>query len=227
MDEQAARKVYGFWKHSAPSGIADYLTRKGVGSYGIRFQFSEKYGNTAVVPMFDRNGRLWNRQLLNPDGTKLMAKDGKTDGLFHKLQEPVNGHPIGIAESYVTAATCYELIKFLVVCAFSCENLVSVTEIMLSLFPASLIILFADNDLHLAEQRKVNKGILKAQEAKKLNEGRIVLVKPNFVDLKPSKEAIDWNDLVRLRGNDEARRQISVKLMFFKDCRRLAIFLQK
>lgn len=60
LHEQSARKAYGFWKHSNQSGSSDYLDRKSVGSYGIRFRSSEEYGNVAVVPMFDRNGRLWN-----------------------------------------------------------------------------------------------------------------------------------------------------------------------
>jgi phage/plasmid primase-like uncharacterized protein len=212
LHEQAARKAYGFWKHSALSGSSDYLLRKGVCSYDIRFRPSEQYGNVAVVPMFDEHGKLWSYQLLNPDGTKRHPKDSRTEELFHKLKEPVNGQPIGISESYVTAATCLELIKFPMICAFSCENLLAVTNHILFLFPASLIILFADNDHHLTEQGKTNKGVLKAQEAKKLDEARIVLVIPNFGDLKPSKEASDWNDLVRLKGRDEAKRQIAVSL---------------
>lgn len=212
LHEQAARKAYGFWKYSALSGSSDYLLRKGVGSYGIRFRPSEQYGNVAVVPMHDKHGKLWSYQLLNPDGTKRHPKDSRTEGLFHKLKEPVNGEPIGISESYVTAATCHELIKFPTICAFSCENLAAVTKTILFLFPASLIILFADNDSHLIQQGKTNKGILKAQEAKKLDEARIVLAVPNFDDLRPSKEASDWNDLVRLKGRDETKRQIAINL---------------
>lgn len=51
--ETAAKKAYDFWIHSSETGESDYLKRKGVGYYGIRFRCSERYGNVAVVPMFD------------------------------------------------------------------------------------------------------------------------------------------------------------------------------
>ncbi len=38
------------------------------------------------------------------------------------------------------------------------------------------------------------------------------MAKPDFGDLEPSKDASDWNDLVRLKGENEARDQISRKL---------------
>jgi hypothetical protein len=66
--EAAARKAYGFWQHSSVTGESDYLKRKGVGSYGIRFRHTEQYGNAAVVPMRDIDGRMWSYQLLNDDG---------------------------------------------------------------------------------------------------------------------------------------------------------------
>ena len=76
--------------------------------------------------------------------------------------------------------------------------------------------MFADNDLHLIEQGKPSKGVLKAQEAKNLNDGRVVLVEPDFGDLKPSKEASDWNDFVRVNGHSKARLEINRKLADFE-----------
>jgi phage/plasmid primase-like uncharacterized protein len=210
LHEQAARKAYGFWEHSNIKGKSDYLDQKSVGYYRIRFRTGEEYGNVAVIPMVDDKERLWNYQLLNPNGVKRMGKDGRTEGLFHMLRLPVNGQPIGIAEGYVTSATCMEISGIPTVCAFSSENLVAVTKVMLSLFPASPIIIFADNDRHLTEKGMPNKGVLKAQEAKNVNEQRVCLVVPNFVDCMLSKEASDWNDLVRLFGRDIAKAQISI-----------------
>lgn len=208
LHKQAALKAYGFWNHSNTQGKSEYLDRKGVGYYGIRFRQSEQYGNVAIVPMFDEIGKLWSYQILNPDGTKRHPKDARTQGLFHKLRELENGKPIGIAESYVTSATCMELSGISVVCAFSSENLITVTKNMLSLFPTSPIIIFADNDRHLEEKGMANKGVLKAQEAKKINETRVMLSVPNFDDCEPSKEASDWNDLFKLKGFSFAKAQI-------------------
>lgn len=206
--EQAACRAYGFWNHSNTYGSSDYLDRKGVGYYGIKFRSDEKYGNVAVVPMRDECNHLWNYQILNSDGTKHMGKDARTSGVFHKLKELVDGNPIGIAEGYVTAATCMELSGIPMICAFSSENLVAVTKILVHLFPASHIFMFADNDRHLVERGLPNKGVVKASEARDVNSNRVSLVIPDFGNLEPSKDASDWNDLVRLLGNDFAATQI-------------------
>lgn len=209
LQEQAARKAYGFWNHSSTQGKSEYLERKGVGYYGIRFRSSDQYGNVAVVPLFDEKGKLWSYQLLNPDGTKRYPKDCRTEGLFHKLKEPINGKPIGIAESYVTSATCFELSGIPLACAFSSENLIVVAQAIRLLFPASPIIIFADNDQHLEEKGIQNKGILKARQAIDSIKHSAILAAPDFGDLSPSKEATDWNDLVRLKGKLETMSQIS------------------
>lgn len=210
--EEAAKRAYGFWQHCSPLGESEYLKRKGVGAYGIRFHSSDQFGNVAVVPMYDERGRLWNRQLLNSDGTKRMAKDGRTTGLFHKLSTLTNGKTIGIAEGYVTAATCQELSGIPMVCAFSSENLVFVAKILIDLTPSSLILIFADNDRHLPERNLPNKGLEKADEARTIAPNRITIIAPDFGAISPTKDASDWNDLARLLGRDVAKRQMLEKL---------------
>jgi phage/plasmid primase-like uncharacterized protein len=155
--------------------------------------------------MVDQCGKLWSYQLLNPNGTKLFSKNGRTEGLFHSLAPLIDGKPFGIAESYVTAATCYELTGIPTVCAFSCHNLVSLAKDLKQKFPNSPLVLFADNDRHLPS----NQGLLKAQEACNSIEWSI-LATPDFLDCGPSKCASDWNDLVRLKGKDIAIQQLSL-----------------
>lgn len=212
LQEQAARKAYGFWKSSSLSGLSCYLARKGVGSYGIRFRSSEKYGNVAVVPMLDDKGRLWCYQLLNPDGKKRMTKDARTKGLFHILQSFTNGQTVGIAESYVTAATCLELTGIPTVSAFSSDNLPETAKIIRKLYPESSVTIFADNDRHLVHRGNQNLGILKAQEAIDALGWRCFMAEPDFGDCEPSKELSDWNDLVRIKGFVFAKQQIKEKL---------------
>lgn len=206
--EAAARKAYGFWIHSSETGESDYLKRKGVGSYGIRFRSSEQYGNVAVVPMFDIEGRLWNRQLLNADGTKLMATDGRTSGLFHALRKIEPGQPFGIAESYATAATCMELINIPVVCAFSGWNLKEAALALAQKYLTSRIIIFADNDRHLSS----NKGIEYAQAAVDAIGERATLLAPDFGDRQLSKNETDWNDLARIFGREFVKIQLRISL---------------
>ncbi|NDD58985.1 MAG: hypothetical protein EBZ47_07040 [Chlamydiae bacterium] len=207
--EAAARWAYGFWSHSNIQGSSNYLDRKGVGSYGIRFRSSEEYGNVAVVPMFDEHERLWSYQLLNPDGTKRHPKGCRTDGLFHRLGHLLNGERIGIAESYVTAATCMELSGVPTICAFTSENLFAVSQSIRILFPKSHIILFADNDQHLEKTRNRNAGILKAIQSRDAIGCDFTLAAPGFNEIESSKEASDWNDLVRLKNKDEALSQMA------------------
>ena len=211
--ERAARSTFGFWINSSTSGTSDYLVRKQVGSYGLRFRSTPQYGNVAVVPMRDSAGKLWSYQILNGDGSKRMVTGGRTVGLYHLLRPPEtsvssNAGVIGLAEGYATAATCLELTGFPVACAFSSENLVAVTEALLELFSSANLIVFADNDRHLP----TNTGLNHALEAQKLSPSRIIVATPNFGNLPPTKDASDWNDLVRLLGVEEAKRQLQEQI---------------
>jgi phage/plasmid primase-like uncharacterized protein len=206
--EEAARAAYGFWNYSLTNGSSDYLQRKGVGYYGIRFRSSEQYGNVAVVPMRDKQGKLWSYQLLNPDGSKLYPPNAKTCGLFHALKPLANGKPIGLAESYVTAATCMELSDIPTACAFNCNNLAAVALSLHEQYQGSLFVVFADNDRHLRFKGHSNEGLSKAQQVKEVIGDRCLIIAPDFGELAPTKDLSDWNDLARARGRDEAKRQL-------------------
>jgi len=210
--ESAAKKSYGFWNYSATSGSSDYLIRKGVGSYGIRFRVSKEFGNVAVVPMRDIHGKIWSYQLLNPDGTKIVPKGSRVKGVFHALKCISDGDLIGLSEGYSTSATCYELTGIPMVCAFFCENLVEVASNLAKKYPKSQIIVFADNDRHLEEQGMLNIGVLSALEAVKQVDLCVGIATPEIVDCGPSKEVSDWNDLVHTKGVAFARDQITQKL---------------
>jgi phage/plasmid primase-like uncharacterized protein len=206
--EGAAKKARGLWGYSLASGRSDYLERKRVGSYGIRFRSNDKYGNVAIVPLRDIHGVLWSYQFLNKDGTKPLAENARAKGLFHVLTGIVDGKPIGIAESYVTAATCYELSGVSCVAAFGCDNFQVVSCTLREHYPLSPIIIFADNDRHKVE----NPGMTKAKKAACAISNTYV-VEPDFGDTLPSKDTSDWNDLMLLIGVEAARQQLIAKVM--------------
>lgn len=210
--EVAGRKAYGFWQHSSANGRSEYLERKKVGYYGIRFRSSAEYGDVAVIPMFDASGRLWNYQLLNPDGSKRQPKDARTEGLFHLIGNPVDAQPLGIAESYVTSASCFELTGIATACAFSCQNLKNIAAILRQRYPKSRLIIFADNDRHLEARGVTNQGLTKGQEAITAIEGEVAMVAPDFGNLEICKELSDWNDLIKHKGFEYAREQITEQL---------------
>lgn len=210
--EEAGRRAYGFWQHSSVSGRSEYLERKGVGYYGIRFRNAELYGAVAVIPMYDTAGRLWNYQLLNPDGTKRHPKNTRSEGLFHILGNLIDGRVIGIAESYVTSASCQELTGIPVVCAFCSQNLKAVAIAMRERYIKSPLIIFSDNDRYAETRGMPNQGVLKAQEAVKASGYPSFVVEPDFCGLGDSKSLSDWNDLIREKGFEYARAQMNEKL---------------
>lgn len=193
----------GFWDSSKTSGDSKYLKLKGVGSYGIRF-IENQSGFTVVVPARNSAGSLKAVQFLNPDGTKRFPKGSSVVGLFHALAKVKNGVDIGIAESYVTAATCYELSGISTLCAFSSGNLAAVAKIVRDKYPDSRIVVFADNDRHNDD----NPGVKFAQRAVSVVGANSALAVPCFGAILPAKDASDWNDLIKHRGMDEACTQI-------------------
>ncbi len=185
-------------------GESDYLRRKGVGYYGIRFR-NNVYGRVAVVPLRDAEGKLWSYQLLNSDGTKRVPKNVRVSGLFHVLQPFVNGQPIGLAESYVVAGTFYETIGLPAVTAISSSNLEQVAKILSNKNPNSRIIILADNDRHLDQ----NKGIQAAYAVQDSLVGNCTIAVPDFEGFPPTCDYSDWNDLVREKGHQAVRVKLT------------------
>jgi len=210
--EEAGRKAYGFWCYSELAGRSEYLEKKNVGCYGIRFRNSEQYGTAAIIPMVDHCERLWNYQILNRDGSKRHPKSARIEGLHHKIGIPVDGLIIGLAESYVTSSSCYELTGIPVVCAFSSQNLKSVALLIRELYPNSPIAIFADNDKHLEVKGLTNQGMLKAEETLRALGRATSIIEPDFSELTAAKETTDWNDLIHRKGFEFAKAQILQKL---------------
>lgn len=208
---EAARKAYGFWEHSLKEGQSGYLERKGVGAHGIRFRNSDEYGNCAVVPLRDSNNKLWNYQLLTDaeKGNKIFARHGRTYGLFHQLAPLDNKRIIGIAESYVTAATVQQLTNIPMASAFYAGNLSPVAKEIRKLYPDAIIAIFADNDWHLKE----NEGLKKARIAMGEAGGNSCVVLPRFTDTTPAKNKTDWNDLYLSEGKEAVVTQIREQIL--------------
>jgi len=200
-DLESVRKAELFWEYSDQVGESDYLRRKGVGYYGIRFRNND-YGRVAVIPLRDANGKLWSYQLLNADGTKRVPKNIKVRGLFHILHSFVNGQPIGLAESYVVAATFYETMGLSSVTAISSSNLEQVSMILRDKYPNSRIVILADNDRHLEQ----NKGVQVACAARDRLGINCTVAIPDFEGFPTTSDYSDWNDLVREKGHQEVRK---------------------
>ena len=148
----AAREVAALWDGANRADPAQgYLVRKGLGPFGVL-----QRGSDLLVPMLDREWRLWNVQRIRPDGFKLFHKGARTAGLFwpHGIiaqdGRPTEG-PIVIAEGYATAAAIWQGGPACgVVAAMSARNLEAVAVTMQSLYPNRELIVAADDDCHLS-----------------------------------------------------------------------------
>lgn len=196
-------KIKHFWEYSSCKGESDYLQRKCVKAYGIRFR-ENQYGKVAIIPLRDIDGELRGYQILNADGSKVFAKGIKLKGLFHQLTDLKDNVPIGIAEGYVTAATCYERLPMPMVAAFTGDNMEHVAEALKKRYPNSPLVIFADNDKHLAR----NKGMLSAEKALKKANGNGIILKPIFYNTPEHRSYSDWNDLVREIGAAKVFKQL-------------------
>jgi phage/plasmid primase-like uncharacterized protein len=196
-------KIQRFWDLSSPQGESDYLMRKGVKAYRIRFR-ENQYGRVAVIPMTDIQGHLKGYQILNADSSKVFAKGIRLTGLFHQLIDLVDNVAIGIAESYVTAATCYELLPMPMVTAFTGDNMQYVAAALRERYPNSPLVIFADNDSHLSE----NKGMINAAKALEKAMGNGIIMSPRFTNIPKGRAYSDWNDLVREIGPVGASQQM-------------------
>jgi putative DNA primase/helicase len=201
--EQDLRRIRKFWNLSSPTGESNYLQRKGVKAHRIRFR-ENTYGKVAVIPMRDVYGQLRGYQILNGNGSKVFAKRIRINGLFHALKDLIDNVPIGIAESYVTAATCFELLPMPIITAFTSENLEKTAEVLRESYPNSPLVIFADNDKHLSQ----NKGIVSAKRALKKAQGNGIILAPQFRGSLKGRGYSDWNDLVREIGPLGASEQM-------------------
>lgn len=209
--KKVQRNALTFWTHCSSRGQSGYLNRKGVGAHGIRYRNEEDYSPCAVIPLKDAYDRVWNYQLLTDAlrDNKIFAKGGRTFGLFHMLGKPDKNNIIGIAESYVTAATVQECLNIPMVCAFYASNMKAVAVAMRKLYPDIIIALFADNDLHVES----NPGLTKAREAMNAVGGNSIVIAPKFASDMPSRDRSDWNDLMVHEGKEVVIDQIRAKLL--------------
>ena len=87
------------------------------------------------------------------------------------------------------------------VTAISSSNLDRVAMILRAKYPNSRIIILADNDRHLAQ----NKGIQAACAARDRLGTNCTVAIPDFAGFPAISDYSDWNDLVREKGHQAVR----------------------
>ena len=201
--EAAAEKATKLWERARLEGASDYLERKKVGAYGIRFAFG-----SLVVPLVDLAGTLHGLQWISKDGGKVFGTGTVKEGHFHLLGELSDEYPVVFAEGYATAASAHMATGWPVVTCFDAGNLMPVMTAWRKLYPDHKFIVAADDDRHLVRRlcerlQALGVAVLQAHFAKSaggLRDMRWELPDKRVVELKAAW-AKDKSDVYSIQGS--------------------------
>lgn len=154
--ENAARRAARVWAKALtaapPDGAADYLVRKGVENYGLRYTES----GALVVPMADVAGRIHGLQFILPSHHPRRQKTGRDKeywpqglakhGRFHLIGSPAAAGVCLVAEGYATAATLHAATGLPVAVAFDAGNLLPVATSLAKAYKRARLLICADDD---------------------------------------------------------------------------------
>lgn len=196
----AADAARALWDAASTTGASPYLARKGVQPHGLRFTPD----GTALVPMRDADGALWNVQRIAPErpakGTdKLFQKGGRKSGLWHLLGEPGQAPAVVlVGEGYATCASLHEAGGWPVGVAFDAGNLLHVARELRHLYPAALLVLCGDDDRATEARTGTNTGRVKAEAAARAVQGLAVF--PSMPAVGDAPGNVDFNDMHQAQG---------------------------
>ena len=172
--EAAARRAEGAWRKALTTppadGAVDYLHRKGVESYGLRYTGS----GALVIPMLDARGTIHGLQFILPAQHPRRRKTGRDKEYWPAgLQKQAHWFQIGavahggvclVAEGYATAATLHAATGLPVAVAFDAGNLRHVAGAIKKARSTSKILICADDD-YLQKCRACRQPTPVAEEA--------------------------------------------------------------
>jgi putative DNA primase/helicase len=191
--EQIARKAEGIFRNAYLGEESLYLKNKLVDKDP---KIKITHDGNLLIPAIDLlDGKMWNLQTIEPDGTKYFIKGdtnetgewetggGRMGGLGFMIGEVqpdlYSPHYIGLAEGYSTGMSTYMASAIPVAIAFVANNLPKVAVVLKAKYPNAFFIHYADDD-----SAKENTGLKYAQEAQAITGGIIVL--PQFKQVQES-----------------------------------------
>lgn len=203
----AAEQACALWESASTTGASAYLQRKGVQAHGLRFLAD----GTALVPLCDAAGALWNVQRIAPErpaqGTdKMFQRGGRKSGLWHLLGQAEGAAVVLVAEGYATAASLYEATGRPVAVAFDAGNLLPVAKALHQQHPGALLVVCGDDDRATHERTGTNTGRVKAQAAAQAVGG--VAAFPEGLEDGGS----DFNDMHQAQGLGAVRAVIEAAI---------------
>lgn len=214
---RAASRAESMWQKLSPAGESDYLERKCVQPYGVRFTPN----GTAVVPLLDIAGRVHGLQFLRSAAAAKTAKRPTKEfwpagcgkkGRFHLIGSPQ--FIVLMAEGYATAASIHSATGLPVAVAFDAGNLLPVAVALRDRYRAARILICADDDCWT----EGNPGVSAASAAALAVGG--AWCAPKFPDEDERQrahadrgvKATDYNDLHLASGLHVVRTQIEARI---------------
>lgn len=207
--ERASIKAAKVWRQYLPGpGQSDYLTRKGVQAWGLRW--SPSGNGTCAIPMVDAAGKVWGLQILRGKnrGAKL-EKEYFPRGLAKKGHYHVIGTVrdiVMIAEGYATAASLHQATGLPVIVAFDANNLEPVAKSIKKTYKHVRILLCADDDYLTTG----NPGCTAAEIAALATGG--AWIKPVFAADRAGQKLTDFNDLAVIEGEQAVQAQVTAAI---------------
>jgi phage/plasmid primase-like uncharacterized protein len=193
-----AARARDIWEKAANDPDHPYLARKGIAAHGVR---QEDRTNYLVVPIKDASGAIINLQRIDAEGIKRFLPGGRKEGGLFGIGGSAEG-PVLIAEGFSTSATIHQATGFTIVVAFDSGNLPAVAAIVRDQFPNGEILICADDDWKVDG----NPGVSKAGEAAGNISAKLVI--PDFGQATRTEGDTDFNDVAKLLGEAEVKRQI-------------------
>lgn len=209
LNREAAQRARTIWPKLPEVGSSDYLKRKRVGGYGVRFTRGSIAVPVCKFPIGENPSApsLIGLQFIQADGFKKFLTGTAKQGSWHLVGELAAfasgdslGSPIFVAEGYATAATVHMATGRPCFVAFDAGNLKPVCDEIRRVYPAFSIVICSDDD-HLTPG---NPGQAKAADACGEHDR---VIKPLFPGDRDDGDT-DYNDLHCQHGLAFVRDQI-------------------
>lgn len=169
--EAAAKRAARIWGYKSSDRDCPYLVRKQVQNHGCRINGK---GNL-IVPLFDKDGKIWNIQEIHADGHKPFLPGGRVSACFYMIGQVIQQDQIiCIAEGYATGASIYEATGHVTVVAFNSGNIDKVGKEIRILHPHARLVYCADDDSHSTPP---DAGLKAANKAVAATGGIVILPK--------------------------------------------------
>lgn len=209
-NKRAAARAESAWRRAPTTKPAenavDYLDRKEVQSYGLRYTES----GSLIIPMIDMNRNIHGIQFILPSHHKRRQKTGRDKEYWPPgLAKQGHFYPIGnlhaasvvlLAEGYATGATAHAASGIPTAVAFDANNLLPVARSIRKSNPSCKILVLADDDYLTEEKSGINPGVKAASQVALELGSSCDWIKPVFPGDRNGKKLTDFNDLQHFPG---------------------------